>query len=98
MSDALFDAATDFLDNGGDLPSGLRAEQRFRFTSALIKQVHEETKANKRELEEVETDFREHLKEAEGQWKELKARLNVIGGSAIIASAIIAALSALGVI
>jgi len=98
MSDPLFEAAVEFLSNGGDLPENLKAEQRFKFTAAAIKTVHQAASENRKRFEEVENKFNEHLVDAEGQWKELKARLNVIGGLAIIASGIIAALAALGII
>jgi hypothetical protein len=98
MSDPLFEAAVDFLKNGGDLPTGLRAEQRFKFTAAALKQVHDEAKCAKGHSQEVEDRLQEHLIDAEGEWKELKTRLNLVGSLVIIASAIIALLAAIGII
>jgi len=37
--DELEQFAIDFIDNGGDIPSNLTANQRFQFTAAMLKHV-----------------------------------------------------------
>jgi hypothetical protein len=39
-TDPLFDAAVNFLENGGDLPASSSAHQRFVFQAAVLRKLY----------------------------------------------------------
>jgi len=54
MSDELFNVATNFLVNGGDLPEYMSADPRFIFLSAMLKDIHACSKGNTVKIDGVD--------------------------------------------
>jgi len=81
MSDEIFNAAVDFLKNGGELPKNGNAQQRFIFIAASLREVYSMANDAAGQADANKTEIRI-----------LKIRYGLLGSLAIVGGAAIAIL------
>jgi len=81
MSDEIFNAAIDFLKNGGELPKNGNAQQRFIFIAASLREVYAMADGAAEQADDNKHEIRI-----------LKIRYGLLGSLALVGGAAIAIL------